>query len=325
MRGGRRHKAERRRFSVLEQQKGTKREVTESVVYQQIRIMHRKSYSLVMALGIGLFVAVCAVYAFSPDDKKSDSTLVIDLPAPEGEVLQAVRTISQDGIIHGTQVYDKEPILDGAAPATSDKYFGKWQGNGHAFYKVRPDTIAPRHFKASADLGTISVRYVVEGLSAMNTRLQIDAVFVQDIGGRIHPSDGTVETSEFKEIQDRIRAIEYQKKKDAEGLKAREAYDAARVSPDRQRDDEISKLDAAETSLKNMQGRLHDLQHELEVRVKEPGAELKSAPFHSATALRSLPANSELLILIVTPYWYGIETDDGQHGWISRSVVEPLP
>jgi hypothetical protein len=27
----------------------------------------------------------------------------------------------------------------------------------------------------------------------------------------------------------------------------------------------------------------------------------------------------------VTPYWYGVETTDGQHGWIKRQQLEPLP
>ena len=275
-------------------------------------------------LAISLFLVSSTVCATALDQKKSDSTLLIELPAPEGEVLQAVRTIAEDGVIHGTQIFAREPILDGAAPATSVAYFGKWQGGGHAFYKVRTQAIAPQHFKASADMGTISVRYVVEGLSAMNTKLQIDAVFVES-GGRASPSDGNVETSEFKEIQDKIRAIEYEKRKDAEGLKAREAFDAANASPEHQRELEISRLQSAQTSLQNLQARYHDLQHELEVRVKDSGAEMKSAPFHSATVLRPLPAHSELLILIVTPHWYGIETTDGAHGWISREVVEPLP
>jgi hypothetical protein len=275
-------------------------------------------------LAISLILMVSALCAAAPEQKKSDSTLLIELPAPEGEVLQAVRTIAEDGVIHGTQIFAREPILDGAAPATSVPYFGKWQGGGHAFYKVRTEAIAPQHFKASADMGTISVRYVVEGLSAMNTKLQIDAVFVES-GGRASPSDGNVETSEFKEIQDKIRAIEYEKRKDAEGLKAREAFDAANASPEHQRELEISRLQSAQTSLQNLQSRYHDLQHELEVRVKDSGAEMKSAPFHSATVLRPLPAHAELLILIVTPHWYGIETTDGAHGWISREVVEALP
>ncbi len=279
----------------------------------------------VLALASVLILVSPGIYGFPADDKKSDSTIVIDLPAPEGEVIQAVRIISGDGIIHGSQIYAKEPILDGAQTVDSSDYFGKWQGGGQVFYKIRTGAIAPRHFKASEDIGTISVRYVVESLSAVNTRLQIDAVFVQDGGHRVHPSDGTVESSEFREIQDRIRAIEYQKKKDAEGLKQRQAYDAATAGPDRKRADEIARYQSAETSLQNLQQHLHDLRHELEVRPIAAGTELKSAPFHRATKFGTADPSDELLVLIVTPYWYGIETTSGQHAWIARDQVEPLP
>ena len=42
-------------------------------------------------------------------------------------------------------------------------------------YKVRTKT-APRYFKDSNDVGTITIRYVVQGLNEKNTRLQIDAI-----------------------------------------------------------------------------------------------------------------------------------------------------
>jgi len=272
-----------------------------------------------------ILLSPLVAHAQKTEQKASDSTLVIQLPAPEGEVVQAVRNVADDGIIHGTKVYEKEPILDGATAQESSDYYGKWQGGGEVYFKVRDDAIAPRHFKASADIGKITVRYVIESLSAMNTRLQIDAVFVERGGHRICPSDGTVETSEFSEIQDKVRAIEYQKKKDAEAMMAREAFDASHGTPERQRAAEIAQFAASETNLHNLEQKLHDLQHELEVRVKEPGAKLKTAPFRAATDLRTLAANDELLILIVTPHWYGIETIDGQHGWIARDQVEALP
>jgi hypothetical protein len=272
-----------------------------------------------------LLIAISGAYARPADQKKSDASLVIDLPAPEGEVIEAVRTISGDGIIHGSQIYAREPILDGAAAADSSDYYGKWQGEGQVFYKIRTEAIAPRHFKDSADIGTITVRYVVEGLSAMNTRLQIDAVYIEKGGHRVDLSDGSVETSEFKEIQDRIRAIEYQKKKDAQGLQARQAFDASHAPPEKQRAAEIARLESADAGLQNLRQRLRDLQHDLEVRAKNSSVELKSAPFHSATKLRSVAPNEDLLILIVTPYWYGIETTAGQHGWVARDQVEPLP
>jgi hypothetical protein len=59
--------------------------------------------------------------------------------------------------------------------------------------------------------------------------------------------------------------------------------------------------------------------------VKAPGAPLKSAPFHTASTLASLKQGAEILIVISTPYWYGVETHDGQHGWIARDQLEQVP
>jgi hypothetical protein len=71
--------------------------------------------------------------------------------------------------------------------------------------------------------------------------------------------------------------------------------------------------------------RVQDLRHQLERLVKAPGGALRAAPFHTASALQSLPAGTEVLIVITTPYWFGIETHDGQHGWMLRDDLELLP
>jgi hypothetical protein len=68
--------------------------------------------------------------------------------------------------------------------------------------------------------------------------------------------------------------------------------------------------------------RVKDLRKQVERLVKAPGAPLKSAPFHTASTLQSLPPGAEVLVLISTPYWYGIETHEGQHGWIMRDELE---
>jgi len=68
-----------------------------------------------------------------------------------------------------------------------------------------------------------------------------------------------------------------------------------------------------------------ELRREVERLVKKPGAPLKSAPFHTASTLKSLEPGVEVLILISTPYWFGIETHDGQHGWIRRDQLEQMP
>ena len=59
--------------------------------------------------------------------------------------------------------------------------------------------------------------------------------------------------------------------------------------------------------------------------MKAPGADLKAAPFHSAATVRQIPAKASVLVLIVTPHWLGIETPDGQHGWLPVEQLEQLP
>ena len=72
----------------------------------------------------------------------------------------------------------------------------------------------------------------------------------------------------------------------------------------------------------SLEERVKDLRKQVERLVKSPGAPLKSAPFHTASTLQSLAPGTEVLILISTPYWYGIETHEGQHGWIMRDQLE---
>jgi len=68
-----------------------------------------------------------------------------------------------------------------------------------------------------------------------------------------------------------------------------------------------------------------NLRRQVERLVKKPGAPLKSAPFHTASTLKSLDPGAEVLILIATPYWYGVETHDGEHGWLRRDQLEQVP
>jgi SH3-like domain-containing protein len=52
---------------------------------------------------------------------------------------------------------------------------------------------------------------------------------------------------------------------------------------------------------------------------------LRAAPFHSALSQKTLPAGTQVVILVSTAYWYGVETEDGQHGWVHRGELELLP
>jgi hypothetical protein len=71
-----------------------------------------------------------------------------------------------------------------------------------------------------------------------------------------------------------------------------------------------------------LEQRVEAVRKQVERKVKSPGAPLKSAPFHTASTLALLNPGAEVLIVISTPYWYGVETHDGQHGWMMRDQLE---
>ena len=77
--------------------------------------------------------------------------------------------------------------------------------------------------------------------------------------------------------------------------------------------------------MQDLKQKVNALRHEVERRVKAPGADLKAAPFHSAASLKTLAAYTEVVIVIVTPHWYGVETPEGQRGWMPQDQLEALP
>jgi hypothetical protein len=207
----------------------------------------------------------------------------------------------------------------------STPLFGPWKGPGQVFYKIRKDAIAPRHFLETGDQGTIAVRYVVTSVSPERTRMRIDAVYVENTHRRVHASDGTVEASEYKAIQERLQAIQFAEQEAAEAKRRRDSAEAVKRSFIRQHEDETTRLAAAQSSVQDLKQRVNTLRHEVEQRVRAPGADLKAAPFRAAASLKVLSAFTEIVIIIVTPHWYGVETPDGQRGWIPRNQLEPLP
>jgi len=170
----------------------------------------------------------------------------------------------------------------------------------------------------------ITVRYIVHSLSEPLTHLEIKAVFVEDGTRRVHASDGTVETSEYAELQTQLGNLQKERAQAAEITQKRAAV-AEEAALAKQKDEEVGRYQAAQSSVKNLEQRLNQLQRAVEVRVSAQDTELKSAPFRSAASLTKMPANSDLLVEIVTAYWYGVETTDGHRGWVRRDQVVPLP
>jgi len=256
------------------------------------------------------------------------SKLEVRVEAPVTEVLQAVKEVTQDQIIHGTYSYDKERILYGAQSAGEAHVFGRWQGQGTVFYKVANKVLSPRYFKDSEDIGTISVRYVVQEAGPDGAILQIDAVFV-DARNVHHSSLGNVESSEYAAIQEHLRSNQAKRleMEQQQTVRATPTPAGATPSAPSQSQPVSAPLTAgvAQATVPEMQKRVEDLRHQVELRVKDEGAQLKAAPFHGAATLQAVPAQSEVLVVILSPYWYGVETEDGHRGWIHHSQLEPLP
>jgi len=263
--------------------------------------------------------------AASPPKELTTPGVVREFLAPIGDVRQAVLSVQKDHIIHGTLIFDKEPTLTGAEAVDSTPVFDPWQGPGEVHYKIRLNAIAPRHFLESGDQGTIGVRYIIIPVTEDRTRVKVDAVYVESSHKMVHPSDGTVEKSEIKEIKDALDSLQQAAMDAADARRRAVSAELVRQSYARQREDESNRLSNAQSSEKEMEQEIVTMRHELERRVKAPGADLKAAPFQSAANLKTLSAYSEVVVLIVTPHWLGVETPEGQHGWLPFDQLEPLP
>ncbi|HXY00369.1 MAG TPA: hypothetical protein VEI54_05575 [Candidatus Limnocylindrales bacterium] len=261
----------------------------------------------------------------TPQKPLTTPGLVREFPAPLDAVREAVIAIQRDHILHGTLIFDKEPVLTGAEAVASSPLFEPWQNSGETYYKIRQQAIAPRHFLESADMGTIAVRYVIIPVTAERTRVKIDAVYVEAARKIFHASDGTVEKSEMKEVKEALDSMQQAAAEAADARRRTISAELVRQSYQRQRQDESTRLNNAQADAKRMEQEIVELRHELERRVKAPGADLKAAPFRAAANLKTLAAYTELVILIVTPHWLGVETPEGQRGWLPIEQMEPLP
>ena len=280
---------------------------------------------------IGRLLAIvsllCATGTLAPSRERDlpGVGLVMELPASYDDALQVLQEIVHDQTIRGTYMFDRDKTLTEAVTVESTPLFERWDGPGKVFYKVRTEVIAPRHFRDSADMGTVAVRYVLTSVSPERTRLRIDAIFVEKAHREAHPSDGTVENSEYKAVEQRLQAIQSAQQDAADEQRHRESIALAQQSLLRQREDERSRLATAQSSAQDLEHRVAALRHEVERRVKAPGARLKAAPFLSAANISELAAYTEVVVVIVTPHWLGVETPQSQRGWLPLDQVEPLP
>src|SRR5271165_3300329 len=182
-------------------------------------------------LWIGFFLAATpGAAAREKDALQYGAGLIVNLPFPESEVVQVVQDLVQNGIIRGTKEYNKDEYITNATAESSTRAFPAWNGDGKAFYKVRGHAIDPRNFKDSGDVGTLAVRYVVQAQGDKNSVLRIDAVFQEDFRRTIHQSNGSVESSEYKDIQEHLETIRVMKEQTAEAERERQERRAKQQS-----------------------------------------------------------------------------------------------
>lgn len=265
----------------------------------------------------------CGLYA--SNEVSGANSLSMSVDVSEADVLQVLQQVVDDQIIHGTQQYAKEKILYGAHAAQSSTAFGNRAESGKTFYKVANGVLAPANFVDSSARGTITVRYQVLPVSDNRTNIRIDAVYIEDDRRRVHRSEGVVESAEYAEFNTRLQELRAKRKQDRE-----DSNKLAQLQAEAQalaHTPNASDMQPAATSstVQQLEDRVHDLRREVERLVKAPGTELKSAPFRSASSILSLPAQTSVLVMVITPYWLGVETTDGHRGWIHRSQLEALP
>src|SRR6202795_1239471 len=179
-------------------------------------------YLRVAAAFLLLTAAAIPSHGREKDVLQYGAGLIVNVPLPEPEVAQVVEDVAQNSFIRGTKEYNKDEYVAGAVAATSTPVFPAWTEGGKVLYKVRKQALDPRNFKNSGDVGTLAVRYVVQPQGEKNTVLRIDAVFVEEFRRTAHASNGSVETSEYKNIQDHLDAIELMKKQAVEAEEDRQ-------------------------------------------------------------------------------------------------------
>jgi hypothetical protein len=288
--------------------------------------------------------------------------LIVNIPMPIAQVETAVEDVAGSGLIRGTKEYNKDQYVAGAKLSHSPHVFPPWTDAGEVLYKVRTEALDPVNFKDSSDVGTLEVRYILQPQGTKNTVLRIDALFQEEFRHATHQSNGSVETAEYKDIREHLDAIDVMQKQDAEAKLERQerlarkqnqnphAVSSSNSTSATQSPQDVSTAADNTSSSSSMRvevpqsaelasspdnpadarpltldEQVKQLRRRVERVVKSPGAPLKSAPFHTAGTLQLLSPGTEVLIVIDSPYWYGVETHDGQHGWMMHDELEQKP
>jgi hypothetical protein len=262
----------------------------------------------------------------------------IDLDKPFPTVVEVVRNVAGNGVIQGTFEFKGDESLSRAEAASSFRLFPPWSGPGQVFFKLRTQVLSPAHFLNSNDMGTVSVRYVVQDVGPNATRLNIDAIFVENSHHRSHPSDGYVEASEFGVIGKRLRELDQQLRASSPeaghsqesssraGEPGREVIDPSKTGDLGQTIAmQEAGLNAESATLRQLQAQAEQLRQGPSGRISALRAELKFLPYAHAPTVAALNKDERVTILARSAYWYRVRSADGQEGWLHHQVLETQP
>ena len=292
-------------------------------VGQSLRVAPRLIRFRTISILLLLSSAAPAVSAqiYHDPHRKTTVGFSVDLNTPPDTVLQIVRAVASDSMIHGTSMYAKQSDIPDADFAKSSTVLPP-PASGQVFYKVKSKVLSPEHFPAATDMGTVTVRYVVETVNQQRARVSIDAVFVTDAGRHLYASDGSVETAEYAEIITQIKALEAPKIRHHSSPSAASPQETLGLQNTLA--DEQARLDEARVTEKKLEEKIKQLQFNTEGRVRGQAVPLKASPYdHSATIL-SLDKGLTVTVLTTTKYWYRVRTSKGDEGWIYYVFLEPL-
>ena len=280
--------------------------------------------SRVAAISIAMLTLTVMAAAAAHDPEPTAFAAIV--PAAPGRLVEVVRQVANDTTIRGSHEYEKETSLNAAEAELNSPAFPAWTAGGQVFFKVRREVLSPAHFFQSADIGTVTVRYVVRPSTSGGSELRIEAVFIED-GHRHKPhvSDGSVEGAEYKAIAERLHAIE-QQEQEARDQAKRDADEKETTALLSSITEENARLAAATRDRAALEKRVQELSHSLSARVKTAGVPLKSAPYNHAPTLLPLGRDEMITVLEVTPFWLWVREPQGQQeGWVYRLLVEVQP
>jgi hypothetical protein len=280
----------------------------------------RRISTVLVALAI-LTVSTAAQLLHDPR-RKNTVGFSVELNTPPETVARIVQAVAADSVIRGSSIYAKDTEIDDADYAKTSKVFLDPPGNGQVFYKVKTRALSPTHFPGDEDMGTVTVRYIVETISAERARLRIDAIFVQEAPKTRYPSDGSIESAEYAEILKQLKALD-----PATGVRRRPAQESpVQQSAGLQNTlaEEQTRLADARASEQKLQERIKKLQFDTMGRVKSAGVPLKASPYEHSSTILMLEKGAEVTVTTTTKYWYRIRTAKGDEGWIYYVFLEPL-